>query len=99
MTLRITCDDHWPGIQSECATAMTNVSHRPVYRVQKIGCTDLATSWKHWPCLFPQHGPGMKHTRLIVGKCQRHRRLYEIPMNHDMNIRLCQPNPKRRTFR
>ncbi|TCJ23616.1 helix-turn-helix domain-containing protein [Nocardioides jejuensis] len=22
--------------------------------------------WKHWPCLFPQHGPGYKHTRPIV---------------------------------
>jgi hypothetical protein len=20
---------------------------------------------KHWPCMFPQHGPGMKHTRKI----------------------------------
>ena len=20
-------------------------------------------SWKHWPCLFPQHGPGRKHER------------------------------------
>lgn len=20
---------------------------------------------KHWPCLLPQHGPGMKHTRKI----------------------------------
>lgn len=22
--------------------------------------------WKHWPCLFPQHGPGYKHARPIV---------------------------------
>ena len=22
--------------------------------------------WKHWPCLFPQHGPGRKHERPIV---------------------------------
>jgi hypothetical protein len=21
--------------------------------------------WKHWPCLFPQHGPGRKHEREI----------------------------------
>jgi hypothetical protein len=21
--------------------------------------------WKHWPCLFPQHGPGRKHERPI----------------------------------
>jgi hypothetical protein len=23
-------------------------------------------SWKHWPCLFPQHGPGRKHERKLV---------------------------------
>jgi hypothetical protein len=22
--------------------------------------------WKHWPCLFPQHGPGRKHERPIA---------------------------------
>lgn len=22
--------------------------------------------WKHWPCVFPQHGVGAKHTRPIV---------------------------------
>lgn len=22
--------------------------------------------WQHWPCFFPQHGPGRKHTRPIV---------------------------------
>jgi hypothetical protein len=21
--------------------------------------------WNHWPCLFPQHGPGRKHDRRI----------------------------------
>lgn len=22
--------------------------------------------WNHWPCLFPQHGPGRKHERRIT---------------------------------
>jgi len=22
--------------------------------------------WNHWPCLFPQHGPGRKHERRIA---------------------------------
>ena len=30
------------------------------------GCTVITVSWKHWPCLFPQHGPGRKHERPIV---------------------------------
>ncbi len=25
----------------------------------------VCSYWKSWPCLFPQHGPGKKHTRLI----------------------------------
>jgi hypothetical protein len=30
------------------------------------GCVVSTVSWKHWPCLFPQHGPGRKHERAIV---------------------------------
>jgi len=30
------------------------------------GCVATTVSWKHWPCLFPQHGPGRKHERPIV---------------------------------
>src|SRR5262245_36213832 len=26
----------------------------------------IEARWKHWPCLFPQHGPGRKHERPIV---------------------------------
>jgi hypothetical protein len=22
--------------------------------------------WTHWPCVFPQHGPGRKHNRKIA---------------------------------
>jgi hypothetical protein len=30
------------------------------------GAVVTTVSWKHWPCLFPQHGPGRKHERAIV---------------------------------
>jgi hypothetical protein len=40
-------------------------SHREAGRAQKIGCTEVSSYWKHWPCLFPQHGPGRKHERTI----------------------------------
>ena len=36
-----------------------------VFMVQRIGMTEVKSTSKHWPCLFPQHGPGMKHTRKI----------------------------------
>lgn len=31
-----------------------------------IGCVAISSLWNHWPCLFPQHGPGRKHQRPIV---------------------------------
>jgi hypothetical protein len=36
-----------------------------VFRVHQQGCTMVKSTSKHWPCLFPQHGPGRKHTRKI----------------------------------
>lgn len=30
------------------------------------GCVITTVGWKHWPCLFPKHGPGRKHERSIV---------------------------------
>jgi hypothetical protein len=30
------------------------------------GCLITTVGWKHWPCLFPQHGPGRKHERPLV---------------------------------
>ena len=36
-----------------------------VFGVQRTGMTEVKSYSKHWPCLFPQHGPGMKHTRKI----------------------------------
>lgn len=32
----------------------------------KPGAVMVELGWKHWPCLFPQHGPGRKHTRRIA---------------------------------
>jgi len=36
-----------------------------VFRVARIGCHEIKSTSKHWPCLFPQHGPGRKHERTI----------------------------------
>lgn len=30
---------------------------------QLLGCIATVGYWKHWACLFPQHGPGRKHER------------------------------------
>jgi hypothetical protein len=29
------------------------------------GAVIVTVSWKHWPCVFPQHGPGRKHERSL----------------------------------
>lgn len=65
-SLRIACADAWPGVMDEVEDAMRTVApaHK-TYRVHSQGCTYVTAMWKHWPCLFPQHGPGRKHERLI----------------------------------
>jgi hypothetical protein len=37
-----------------------------INRRRNSRCVDIAMYSKHWPCLFPQHGPGRKHKRRIV---------------------------------
>jgi hypothetical protein len=34
--------------------------------VRADGCSYVVASSRHWPCLFPQHGPGKKHNRKIA---------------------------------
>jgi hypothetical protein len=62
-----TCDQY-PRIRAQAEVAMAAVIGRKVGAVQSAGCTNINAYSKHWPCLFPQHGPGMKHERLIALK-------------------------------
>ncbi|MBO0835052.1 MAG: transcriptional regulator [Actinobacteria bacterium] len=65
--LRIACADAWPGLLQECARAMQAVlPGNKVGFQQGDGCKYVRASSKHWPCLFPQHGVGRKHTRPII---------------------------------
>ncbi len=50
----------------ECAVAMHAVLPNNVLVQPKQGCVEIGASSKHWPCLFPQVGPGRKHERPIV---------------------------------
>jgi hypothetical protein len=36
-----------------------------VFRSHRKGCVAVQSTSKHWPCLFPQHGRGPKHSREI----------------------------------
>ena len=64
--LRIACADAWPGLILECERAMRSI--RPGNKVssqQQQGCVQVYSCSRHWPCLFPQYGPGPKHLRSI----------------------------------
>jgi hypothetical protein len=65
--LRITCCNAYPHLMDLCQQALEAVlPGNRVGRQLRTGCTDVMAYSKHWPCLFPQHGPGMKHTRRIT---------------------------------
>ena len=63
--LRIVCADAYPELIRHCKSAMAEVLPNKVGLSRKQGCTEVASYSKHWPCLFPQHGPGKKHERKI----------------------------------
>jgi hypothetical protein len=63
--LRISCARRYPGLIRQCEIAMAGVLPNKVGRATKQGCVDVYSYSKHWPCLFPQHGPGRKHERKI----------------------------------
>jgi hypothetical protein len=65
--LRVTLDKKYPAIIDRCRQAIEVLM--PGQRtgiVQRVGCVDVSLFSKHWPCLLPQHGPGMKHTQTIA---------------------------------
>ncbi|MEV0806750.1 transcriptional regulator [Micromonospora sp. NPDC050200] len=64
--LRVYCADAWPNLIELCDKAMRDVMASSVQRVRKRGCVGVQSYGTHWPCLFPQHGPGKKHERPIV---------------------------------
>ena len=65
--LRLVLDVRYPAIIEEAKSTISKV-----HRIGKIGallrpgCVEISSYWQHWPCLFPQHGPGRKHLRRIV---------------------------------
>ncbi len=65
--LRIFLDRRYPQIVEECIASMQAVV--PDNRVHALltpsNCYSVSAYSRSWPCLFPQHGPGAKHTRPI----------------------------------
>jgi hypothetical protein len=65
--LRIAACDAYPDVMDECARAVAAVMpDRRVGLLRQQGCHDVSSYSNHWPCMFPQHGPGKKHLRPIL---------------------------------
>jgi hypothetical protein len=67
--LWVACSDAWPGLLALARQTVSCVmpSSSVFCASQKeVACTYVKSVSKHWPCLFPQHGPGRKHERAIV---------------------------------
>ncbi|MFG2140562.1 transcriptional regulator [Streptomyces sp. NPDC048650] len=78
--LRVAGADAWPGLITACREAIKAV--RPansVCIVQNQGCVMVTSYSRHWPCLFPQHGPGKKHERPIALEAWQQRIVAEHP--------------------
>jgi len=64
--LRVSLDARQPAIFEECKRAIIDVAPgRRIGHQSGRGCVIVGAYWKHWCCLFPQHGPGRKHSRRI----------------------------------
>ena len=65
--LRVSCDRTYPGIIHDICTVIAGVHPgSSTCLVRAPGVKVVTNTWKHWPCLFPQHGPGRKHERTLT---------------------------------
>ena len=66
--LRIALDARYPSIIYQAMEAMAAMRAPKPGRVNLLdrgGCVEISAYWQRWPCLFPQHAPGRKHSRRI----------------------------------
>jgi hypothetical protein len=66
---RVYLDLKYPGIADRCAAAIGELNPFHRYRLRRRGEDNVllvSAYGQCWPELFPQHGPGRKHTRPII---------------------------------
>jgi hypothetical protein len=68
--LRVVLDGLYPDVIDDCVMAITLSLRKEVNVYVRPRRTDrgvmVEAAYKHWPLVFPQHGPGRKHNRPIV---------------------------------
>jgi hypothetical protein len=80
--MRVSCDRNYPGIVTEVGRAITSVNPgAAVCHVQAPGVIVVQSCWNHWPCLFPQHGPGRKHERALTLAAWQRKLVAEHPVD------------------
>jgi hypothetical protein len=63
----VSCDRAFPAVICDVDDCLRTVrAGITVFHVPAPGVVVVQAHWKHWTCLFPQHGPGRKHERPIV---------------------------------
>ncbi|WP_150253246.1 helix-turn-helix domain-containing protein [Nocardiopsis deserti] len=77
--LWVFCDNKYPGLIDACTKSMETVFPVGSFLVSKDGCTAVKAASKHWLCLFPQHGPGHKHSRRIVLETWQQKIVHDRP--------------------
>jgi hypothetical protein len=67
-SMRVALDSKYPKIVSEVCDAIALIRGRRPWsaRDRYKNFVRIVSYWKQWPCLFPQLGPGRKHSRPIV---------------------------------
>jgi len=62
--LRISCDATIIKVIREVDRSISALRpNHAVLHLRRPGVVIVQSYWKHWPCLFPQHGPDRKHER------------------------------------
>jgi hypothetical protein len=67
--LVITADTAYPGIIAACCAAIESAVPGRTAHVTphpRQNSVRIESGWTRWPEVFPQHGPGRKHTRPIL---------------------------------
>jgi hypothetical protein len=67
--LVVAMDGAYPELIAECCRAVAAVvpgAPPSLQRQKDSRCIWVVKYSRQWPCLFPQHGPGRKHERLIA---------------------------------
>ncbi len=66
VTLHIYNDVKYVEANARIAALMARVKPGGRPHIRSLpGCVVTSVAWMHWPCLFPQHGPGRKHERVL----------------------------------